>query len=461
MNLRHLYQRRGFWLVWGLLGIFGVLGPIGAVAEGSLGASLVCTYVVFLAGVFVSAMQVEILSKPFSWCLPGHREVPRRFMGCVGGVLSVLSAMLLGAVYHGDVTAKLMVCVSIFFLCTMAYWLGASIVWAFPNWGAAISVSMLVLLVGNFVDIDTIFEYVAVRWWWATAAAGVVVNVAAWRYWGKDGLARRYCGKMWMGAFDVWNKEKMARWGRARTAKAYENAADGGRVERFFLGRISRGSAGGSGRYIWGNLYKVFGAAAVGKNDWMRFFVVIIPVVCFLGYMGAAINMIFIMPGLMVMNMKLHVHSSLLVCGGRRDRFWAGLATAIAIGIHVTGVVAVMGALSVLLEQVMPSFTLRGHEVVYHAADMRLLFVPPVMIPVVLSFGLIFARYPRLMLACGMGVFVLMMQVAMFSRVWSGRMSVETVAFGIDWGIPILLLCCWGIFAGVLGRICTRRCLVH
>ena len=74
-NLKHLYQRRGLWLVYAGLGLivwFAVEKALSAPTEGEglFGGLLVGS---FLGGLLVAALQMETASKPFSFCLPGHR----------------------------------------------------------------------------------------------------------------------------------------------------------------------------------------------------------------------------------------------------------------------------------------------------------------------------------------------------------------------------------------------------
>ena len=83
VNLKHLYQRRSLWIVyagvvmvvwfWSALSVTKGKVPFGGFLLGSL-----------LLGLLVATLQMETASKPFSFCLPGHREAVRRLVLRVG-----------------------------------------------------------------------------------------------------------------------------------------------------------------------------------------------------------------------------------------------------------------------------------------------------------------------------------------------------------------------------------------
>ena len=87
-NLKHLYQRRGVWL-WYLV-IMCQIPMIYSFFLARDGRYLGYLVLSFLSGAIAASIQKEILSKPFSFCLPGHNEIPRRFILWVGVVLNGL-----------------------------------------------------------------------------------------------------------------------------------------------------------------------------------------------------------------------------------------------------------------------------------------------------------------------------------------------------------------------------------
>ncbi len=459
-NLKHLYQRKGFWLIALGLGLFVPVG-IMVIVDGEQGSFMVLASWIYIAAGFTSALQVEVLTRPFSWSLPGHARIPVKFLFCIGISVSLFWSVVF-LFYPAPTPARLLLsCVSMFFAGTIIYWLGAWVVFRFPNWVTAIVLVPILMLYGRYLDLDTLLARVIVDAWFAVILLGGLVNFLAWRHWSRPGLARRYCGRPWLGAFDAWNKVKISEFQQARLAqknKAIPTVLP--HVEKFFLNRITDRTGPNTAQYIWGGLYRSFGLITSRKRECIRFWLIMLPTLCFLGYMGPAANIMFIMPGLMVANMSLHVRSTLLISGGRTERFWSALSIAAATTLLATVIVTLMAALTIGLEAIMPELTIKGQSAVYTAMEMKLFFIPLCMMPVTLTIALIFYRYPRLMMGVVMMIFFLAMQVSVFLKILPIHPK-DPGPIHIIIIITLILLCCWAIFTAVLRHICMRRCLVR
>ncbi len=464
-NLKHLYQRKGFWLMGLVLGFFTVINII-VLAESVLtdrekNFFLLFASWMYIAAIFTSALQVEILTRPFSWTLPGHAGIPAKFLFCIGISVSLFWSVVF-LFYPAPTVARLLLSsVSMFFAGTIIYWLGAWVVFRFQNWVGTVALFLLLLFGGSFLDADSLFEYVIVEGWFAVILLGGLVNFLAWRHWSRPGMARRHCGQTWLGAFDPWNKARMSEFNQARLAQ--KNKAIPAvlpYVERFFLDRITDRTGPNTAQYIWGGLYRSFGLIALQRKSFIQFCLVMLPILCFLGYMGAGTNIIFIMPVFGVINMRLHVRSTLLISGGRTERFWSALSVAAVTTLLATGIVTFMAALTLPLQAIMPELTIKGQSFVYRAMEMKLFFIPLCMMPVTLTIALVFYKYPRLMMAVVMLIFIFAMQVSMFLKILPIHPK-DPGPIHIIIIITLILLCCWAIFTAVLRHICMRRCLVR
>jgi hypothetical protein len=177
-------------------------------------------------------------------------------------------------------------------------------------------------------------------------------------------------------------------------------------------------------------------------------------VVCWLGYMGpAATTGLFILPGFMVAHVRLPVYSSMLVSGGRRERFSTAAALVAVVAILITATVTVIAAISIPLAAIMPDITLRGTTFKFHAAYLQAFFVPLFMIPIVFTIQLIFLKKP---------FFVMLTVILLFALLFTGASALKALSTMMN---PIslmvgLLVLSWVVFLVVLRYICTRRCLV-
>ncbi len=464
-NLKHLYQKRSFWLIGLIFGAFafGVIKAIEqAVIQNKQGGFSIPILWMFYISVFIASLPIEVLTKPLSSCLPGHRKIPRKFLFCIGLVLSFLWS--LSFLFYPDlnIAQTIMACLSAFSIFTITYWLGVWFVSKFKNWSVIFATIPLVMLGNGLLNMSTIVERTIVESPLPMILLGGIINFLAWRYWGRANLSRQYCSKLWMGAFDAWNKEKMLKFRQARLAEKDKKKPNltmiSAGVEEFFLSRINRAETGSLKRYIWGALYKSFGLmVSQQRQDWMRFLALMLPILCFLCYMpGEGKNIIFIMPGLMVASMSLGVYSNLLICGGRRQRFWSSMTLAVATGILVTVVVTLLAIATQLLEMVMPELTVRGHEFAFNALDMKFSPVPLLMIPVTFTIGLIFHKKPMLTFLFAMVLFQIVFAMSLVSKLTIMNWRVQIGLMHII----IMLLCSWALFVAVLRYISMRSCLV-
>ena len=82
-NMKHLYQRRVAWF-WYLLILCQapviLMPPFLARFDRYLGYLIAS----LLVGILAGGMQKDVLIKPFSFCLPNHRRIPRAFIFGIG-----------------------------------------------------------------------------------------------------------------------------------------------------------------------------------------------------------------------------------------------------------------------------------------------------------------------------------------------------------------------------------------
>jgi len=466
VNLKHLYQKRSFWFLGLFFGsvAFGVAVAITeAVAKNKQGVFSAPVLWMLLVSTFIATLPIDVLTKPFSYCLPGHRNIPRKFLFFIGLVLSFLWS--LSFLFYPDLNfvKTIMACLSAFSTFTVFYWLGAWCVYKFKNWSILIALLPLLILGDKPLNMSVFIEHTIVESPLSMILLGGLVNFLAWSYLGKSNLARRYCGVMWMGAFDVWNKEKLFKFQQTRLAEKDKKKPNSMRissgVEGFFVFRISRAETGSLRQYIWGSLYKSFGITLSQQWwGWILPFTIILPIPCFLCYIpGDGKNFMFFMPGMMVVLMNLWVYSSLSVSGGRRQRFWSALTLAVTTGIFITVVVVLLAMSTQLLARIMPQLTVGGQEFTFNALNMNLSFAPFLMAPVALTIGLIFHKKPILT----MMLLVMVLFQIPFALYFVGKLTITSWPVQIGpVHVMIMLLCSWAVFIVVLRYISMRCCLV-
>ena len=455
VNLKHLYQRRGFWLVYVILGLFAFAGIAVLFKGPEAGQGRFTGFVVLapVVGLLLAVLPIEVLSKPFSYCLPGHRKVPRRFVFCVGIVFNLFGSLLFFVYPYLNAGQLVLVVCSAFFAGLISYLLVAGLAFGVRNSVAFIGLLPLIIVAGQFFDLHTVIEGVIVGNPLVVILVGVLSSVLAWLWLGDARLARRYCGVPGIGSLDAWNRDKMQKYRQVRLAKKWDKLKKhpSSWVETFFLGRMNRYDYVSTGRYIWGGLYTAFGIALSQLSQWKEAFsgvFLALVLVCFLGYMGPGRNILFIMPGFIIAQMRLPVYSSMLISGGRNERYRGAMTLVITTAVLITVLVTIVAALSLPLAAIMPDITLRGRTFAFYAMNIELFFIPLLMIPIVFTIQLIFYRKPIFMMLLIMLLFMLLFWHEQFGAVINPMYIVS----------PVVLS--WVLFLLVLRYVCTRRSLV-
>jgi len=459
VNLKHLYQRRGLWLFYVIVVLFAfaAIAVLFEDTKAGQGRFIGLIVLAFVVGLLLAVLPLEVMSKPFSYCLPGHRKVPRRFIFWVGVLVNLFGSLLF--LTYPDLHSGqlfLVVC-SAFFAGMIFFWLGVGFAFILRNPGAWIGFLPLVILGGCFFGLHRVLERAIVGIPFGVILVGILSSIVAWLWLGDEGRARRYCAVPWIGFFDAWNRDKLQRYRRVRAPIKWDKLKQHPSpwVETFFLGRMNRHDYVSTGRYIWGGLYTMFGIAlSQWKATCSSVFLVALAIVCFLGYMGPwTINILFVMPGLMIAQMRLPVYSSMLISGGRKERYRCAMTLVITTALLITVLLTIIAVLSVLLATIMPDITLRGNTFIFQPMNIKLFFVPLLMIPIVFTVQLIFYRKPMSMVLLIMLVFVISFVTSMFLY--------EHLSSGIN---PMFiiggLVLCWGTFLLVSRYVCMRRCLV-
>lgn len=455
INLKHLYQRRGLWLVYVFLGFlvfFSIAVSFKELAVGQ-GRFIGLVVLAFVIGLIVALLPIEVLNKPFSYCLPGHRKIPKRFIFWVGVVVNFFGSLLFimyPDLYSGQLV--LVVC-SAFSAGLIFYWLGVGFAFGVRNSVAFIGLWPFIMLVGGFFGLHVIIELAIVGNPFGVILVGILSSVLVWFWLGDEGWARRYCAVPWIGFFDVWNRDGSF---KIRAAVKWDKLKQHPNpwVETFFLGRMNRHDYVNAGRYIWGGLYTTFGVAL---SQWKAAFsgaFLALVIVCFLGYMNSwIINILFIMSGMMFAQMRLPVYSSMLISGGRNERYRCAVVLVVAATLLITVLVTIIAVSSVPLATVLPDITLRGRTFIFQPMNIKLFFVPLFMIPIVFTVQLFFYRKPMFMMLLIMIVFFMLFMTSMFLH--------EHLSFGIN---PMFiiggLVLSWGTFLLVSRYVCMRRSLV-
>jgi hypothetical protein len=234
-NLKHLYQRRALW--WWYLFMLGfmplMLMPF--IIDRYLGYLVIS----FLVGSLLAGLQRDILAKPFSFCLPGHQQISRRFLFWTGAVVNAVLGLVFFAYPGIGLPNVLLVVCAAGFAGLLAYFWGMYL--DMMEKPAMAAVSMPLLVGGAIFKWDRAIQHIIISWPLLMIAAGTLACVWVWKWLGRHALHRRYCGKVLVAGPFVTGKRKQVE----RLFLAPADAKCTGmrarileEVDRFFLTRI-------------------------------------------------------------------------------------------------------------------------------------------------------------------------------------------------------------------------------
>jgi hypothetical protein len=460
-NFKHLYQRRGLWVVYAGLGPIVWLVMQKALSaptkgEGLFGGFLVCS---FLGGLLVAALQMETASKPFSFCLPGHRNAVRGLVFLVGLAVSLVlfciclallaSPSFTGPFEWAGMPRELLVLVlgSYFCASVAAYLLGAGVAFSAVHSASVLISMVLVASLYLWLDAFRTIQYPIIHWPVATIALAWVVAVASWWWLGRPAWFRRSCDRPWRGFFDPWVRTPTQ---RNRDLYATRFTKTTPRLDRFFQRVMGNRPLSHRGKCVWGALYTT--CVLVGPQ-WKGVLTIALAWAAFAGYFPPVTSAVMgFLPLMTVGFLQSPLGTALLVAGGRRERFVATVALILGFSAVWVLLFAVFVGLTHLLAPVVPAVTVQGVTLTLHALGFEVLAIPLVVVPVVGLVQTLFARKP---VALALSI----MLVTTFTMIsWTPVARYPMLSPTLAIAGTVLS---WGICLSLLYRIAMHRDLVR
>ena len=410
----------------------------------------------YMVGLLVFSLQQDIMAKPFSFCMPGHRKISRKVVILVGIILNAALGMVFLA--HPDLTFpySLLVAIAGGSVGMAVYLLSVRIIAKGSQGNIWLGLTPFYIFGAVLTDADRILQIAMVNHPFVFIAASSIICWLVWRWLGKDSLAREFCDKIIPGMFDGFNARKIQKMQQSQIRRKIGNKVTGLQryIEGFFLSKMQRYKFLSRSQYVWGSLYAGLGVFSVFLKPWSL--LGIIGLVLYFGYcnMGSFSigHMIFLFPAVAALSMKLPAYPNLLLPGGRREIFTGVLASAFSITI-ITGVVMVILAIiSHLIEPLLPPLHIKKLTFSYLAMDISKFYLFFLIMPISLSATVISKRWPMLKFISVMAL----MQIVIFWNIFNKRLEIIITPVIIASAVIVS----WLIFVMLAYNFCMKRCLV-
>jgi hypothetical protein len=443
-NLKQFYQRHSLYWVYVPLGLFlffGVLLPSlkeMPVSEGGLAGLLIPA---FLVGVMVGAMQIEVVSKPFSFCLPGHRDAVRRLTFLIGISLSLVLAPRLfntSLFVSGPPVSELVLLSG--FCANLAAYL-AGVVFGLSVWNVTSVIGLVILAyfvlgdLGSGMAIERAILYRPIR----VIVLGTGVAVVAWLWLGRPAWFRNRCATPWSGLLYPWDRSRMHEsrhvWASRRFTKVRHP-----RTEGFFLGRIAKHGNSDSRKYVWGTLYTTYALIA---PQWKGLLSLVLMIVVWIGYVQAVPPVIIPILGL-IMTGFIHppLYSELPVVGGRWTKSFATMVQILTLAVVWTLVLGLAVLVVNSMMSVMSLTTAENLQLSFPTAGLNLWLLPMMIFPIMGIVRVLFYRNAINLMVGTILVLGTMMAVSLLTP-WewvSPPMAHAAAVIAVLWGICFLIV---------------------
>jgi len=460
-NIKLFYQCRKFWFLYAVLSGVVVVPFIKTFVADSpeAGAGHFAFYLLpaCLSGFLGAGLQQEILSKPFAFPLPGNDEIPRRLLFRIGWLVSLVYSVTF-LVYPGGTTAeRLLILGSGVAMGMTAYLLG---VWSVLGSSLGYRVTGIVFIFVPVVILlrgHPLLESIIVDHPLMTILISGSIACLTWRDMDGRVLARRSLDKPFLRTVDSVNAGKAGRFRRTGGIQKLEEGGNRwiGTAGHFCLSRMDAHAPFTKGRYMWGAVHEAVGRSTA--TGWQLGLLVYVLFAGVLGYTAGTLGtrgdafrtVVFFFPCMIGMDGLLPVHATMLLAGGRKERFWGGMATACGVGLFAVSAAVLIGVVTQGMAYLLPPIPLSGMVCVYAAPDFRDAFLPLLLVPVFFVSQLVLLRY-------GMLVQIIPAMVLMWTvSTWLPFLHRMGPLY-----IGLHIVTAWLVAALVLAYICARRDLV-
>jgi hypothetical protein len=331
-NLKFFYRCRRLWPTYAVWGPF-VLFAVGT-AQLHHAVFIVLVALAFPAGSGVAAVQMELVPKPFTFCLPGHRDNIRRLIFLVGSGISVVGGLYF-ALVHGvsdgsPVRFVLTACLGLCFTGAL-YLIATACAWGFGS--ALVGPGVLpvvgtVLLAEYGLNVDDILLRYPLR----VILLGLFITIAVWQRLSHPAWFRNRCAKPVLTSLSLpsfFGNPSFAE--ELRQIDASVNVPQPHpAVDRYLLDRIRGCRPSEPAKYLWGMVYTtLLPLALLLIAKWRKvvlgMFLWFVPVLA-VGYMPPLASAFFFFALLTILAIGSTAGSPLfshtLISAGRRERFY-------------------------------------------------------------------------------------------------------------------------------------------
>ena len=449
-NLRHFYQRRWLWLWYVVIGGFGFLTLVPAHRSefSDTGSFVLWLIVSILVGCIAADMVQDIMSKPFVFCLPGHRKAVKKIHLVVAAAVNLPPAFVFLRYPYLDPRETILAVGGAFSAGMICYGICVVIIMGFRFGARLVGVFGVLPVVVIWLGYHIILERIIIAKPLHIVGGAGIFWVLLWFWLDARRHGRDLCSRVHLGLFDSTNFRKQRKYRQEKWARESAAGLDGGAPGA--RGVLLRGMHScrplSRDRYFWGVLYEklspFLNTRYLGLSIILGFFLIIV------GYFFRFYGIfLYIIPLAIIIELNLPIHSDLLLPAGRSEKFYGTVLLSVLTSIIILLTLWAATLLITWLVPITPTIVFGERQYNLYPVELSYISFPLIFIPVIFTFLVLFPR-DRNMAAFGLFV-VTVIVLSLFNFIMRGgvRLVMELTA-----GL-------WVIYLLVLGHHCYRRCL--
>ncbi len=459
-NLKIYLPNRYFWPAY-LYSALIIFFTVGFVADQKNDEQLVTGVFMNLpifAGFLASLMHIDIFSKPFSFCLPGHRQNVKKVLLILCVIASLFLGLIAAVFVFGDRWSG--VVIPIFFANIIFFLLGAELILITGN--VLIFIWVIMFMPSFYSRPYDFLGWLILQHPVILISAGLLSCIFIWRKLNFSEIHRKLCAVPQMPIIGMWNKERLEKYNQFKLAsqKGKIRFQIKPSVERFFLKKMNKYKYFGMGRYIWGNLYKTYGPQFSNFNPLgVLFLLAMLFAFCY--SRQSSPFALFMMVLMVTVFTQIPVFSTMLISDGRKERFYSALGLSITYTFYIMCICAVVIVLTNIAKPIMPDFILFDKAVSFHPISFSFILLPVLAVPFIFTFRLIF--YKKHLLLFLMVIILYSIMIALFLSFQNfadaGVHEFSSVIIN-PYSVVSSIVLLWAIFLAVLRRACFKWSLV-
>lgn len=459
VNLSHYWKRPALILWQGML-LLMLLPSIPILLEQKVNTWMTPLYWplfwMLVVGTITATYQLEILGKPLSFTLPGHRCIVRKLLFGFNLFGSLLSAAMVLLLYPRDLTSRCCAAGLVLAFGQILFWVGVWCSYRSRN-QAIVGFAFPILIFGPMV-----MDSFSVGQQWLQplvpavfAVISVIVSCWAWRILGRISFFQACCGRHYLGFTGAFSPGQVKKAQREQfKAISVETDEKLSRLGRFFVEKIARNRNQPFASFIYGVMYQTLGPVVLMtlKSHGTNLIFMTLVFLLF-GYYGKTGNLfIWLMFIFSLLGTDLQVHSTLLLTRGRMERFVSALISLVLLTLLGLAMASVGIAGTILLAPYMPTFPIRGFIAEFHALSWQSCYLFIIGAPVVALLRLLFwgKRY-FMAISIVLGAGLMGASFPLLMNIRDNLISISWVA------ILVVLILVWSAFAVYLYRVCFHK----